>query len=86
MALRKGAYWGMRTNIADYQLSTAMTCPFAQTMALANAATRLKKLEVTLQERIINWGYAVCDAAIRTPVNAAAPLPPGFPFPSAGVG
>ena len=86
MALRKGAYWGMRTNIADYQLSTAMTCPFAQTMALANTATRLKKLDSTLQERIINWGYAVCDAAIRTHVNAAAPMPPGFPFPSAGVG
>lgn len=86
MALRKGAYWGMRTNIADYQLSTAMNCPFAQTLTLANTATRLKKLESVLQERIINWGYAVCDAAIRTHVNTAAPAPNGFPYSGAGVG
>ena len=84
--LRKGAYFGMRTNITDYNLPTAMDCPFAQTLALANTATRLKKLDSTLQERIINWGYAVCDAAVRTHVIPNAPLPAGFPYPSAGVG
>ncbi len=83
---RKGAYWGMRTDILDYELPTAMTCPFAQTLALANTATRLKKLEDILQERIINWGYAVCDAAIRTHVDEIAPLPPGFPYPAVGLG
>ncbi|HAF12304.1 MAG TPA: hypothetical protein DCK93_02325 [Blastocatellia bacterium] len=76
----------MRTDIADYDLSTAMDCPFPQTLALANTATRLKKLDATLQERIINWGYAVCDAAIRTHVNTTEPLPTGFPYPSVGVG
>lgn len=86
MALRMGAYWGMRTNIADYHLSTAMNCPFDQTLALANTATRLKNLDATLQQRIINWGYAVCDAAIRTHVNTAAPPPSGFPYVSVGVG
>ena len=86
MGLRKGAYWGMRTNIADYHLTTAMNCPFEQTLALANTATRLKKLDAALQEQIINWGYAVCDAAIRTHVNPIAPLPSSFPYASVGVG
>jgi NTE family protein len=86
LGLRKGAYWGMRTNIADYHLATAMNCAFEQTLALANAATRLKKLDSALQERIINWGYAVCDAAIRTHVNSNAPLPNRFPYASVGVG
>jgi len=86
MGLRKGAYWGMRTNILDYKLPTAMPCPFDQTLALANTATRLKGLDATLQERIINWGYAVCDTAIRTHVDRSLPLPPGFPYPAVGVG
>ncbi|MDX6576091.1 MAG: hypothetical protein QOE96_2044 [Blastocatellia bacterium] len=86
LGLRKGAYWGMRTDIADYHLTTAMNCPFQQTLALANTATRLKKLDGVLQERIINWGYAVCDAGIRTHVNPTAPLPSGFPYAAVGVG
>jgi NTE family protein len=87
MGLRKGAYWGMRTNIDDYHLPTAMkNCPFPQTLALANTATRLKALDGTLQERIINWGYAVCDTAIRTHLDSSAPAPSGFPYPSVGVG
>ena len=38
------------------------------------------------QERLINWGFAVCDAAIRTHVDPTAPLPAGFPYPAVGVG
>ena len=49
LGLRKGAYWGMRTNILDYQLPTAMNCPIEKTMALAGTPTRLKKLDRTLQ-------------------------------------
>jgi NTE family protein len=81
--LRKGAYWGIRTNIADYGLQDVLPCPFKQTTELANTPTRLKRLESDLQERLINWGYAVCDAALRTHVNPL--LPKGtFPY-SVGV-
>ncbi len=86
MKLRKGTYWGMRTDILHYKLPTAMPCPFNQTLALANTATRLKRLDGVQQERIINWGYAVTDAAIRTHVDTSAPVPPGFPYPAVGVG
>lgn len=85
LGARKGAYWGIRTNIADYALPNAMDCPFERTIALANVATRLKALDATLQERIINWGYAVCDAALRKHVDATLPPPVSFPYPAAGV-
>jgi NTE family protein len=85
LGVRKGAYWGIRTNIADYALPDAMDCPFTRTIDLANVATRLKALDATLQERIINWGYGVCDAALRKHVDNTLPRPTGFPYPSAGV-
>jgi len=84
-SVRKGTYWGIRTNIADYELPDAMNCQFSQTMALANVATRLKALDATLQERIINWGYAVCDAALRKHVDGTLPAPVTFPYPAAGI-
>jgi NTE family protein len=85
LGLRKGTYWGIRTNIADYKLPTAMNCPFDKSMELANTATRLKKLDGILQERIINWGYAVCDAAIRTHLDQNLAQPPAFPYPDSGI-
>lgn len=81
---KKGAYWGIRTNIADYGVGGALPCPHDRTMDLAQTPTRLKRLDDARQDRLINWGYAVCDAALRkhvVPVLAAA----RFPYPSTGV-
>jgi NTE family protein len=83
--LRKGAYWGIRTNIEDYQLADSMRCPFERTTVLANVATRLKAMDVTLQEKIINWGYGVCDAALRKHFDPLLPRPSAFPYPNADV-
>jgi NTE family protein len=82
---RKGAYWGIRTDIADYQLADALPCPHDRTMALAETPTRLKRMDDDLQERLINWGYAVCDAALRKHADPAIARPAGFPYPAAGV-
>ena len=86
LKLREGAYWGIRTNIADYNLATALNCPFPQTTALANIGTRLKKLDTRQQERLINWGYAVCDAAIRTYYDTTLLQKPVFPYERSGIG
>lgn len=83
--VRKGTYWGIRTNIADYGLPDAMNCPFTETLKLANTATRLKALDAVLQEKIINWGYAVCDAGLRKHVDGTLPAPLAFPYPASGV-
>jgi NTE family protein len=77
---RKGAYWGIRSDIGDYGLAGALPCPFDRTMALAKTATRLKRMPDELQERLINWGYAVCDAAVRKHVDAGVAAPAGFPY------
>jgi NTE family protein len=77
---------GIRTNILDYQLADALECPFDQTTNLANTPTRLKRLDSLLQDRIINWGYAVCDAAMRKHVDQSLPRPSGFPYPGSMVG
>ena len=85
MGIRKGAYWGVRTDIANYQLANALQCPHDRTLVLANTPTRLSKMDDLLQERLINWGYAVCDAAIRKHVEGRPPAPRDFPYPEAKV-
>jgi NTE family protein len=82
---RKGAYWGIRTDIADYALPSALPCPYPATMALASVPTRLGRMDGTTQERLINWGYAVCDAALRRHVHEDLGGPTGFPYPGAGI-
>jgi NTE family protein len=82
---RLGTYWGIRTDIADYELADALDCPHDRTLALAETPTRLKRVDETLQERLINWGYAVCDAAIRRHLKPELEKPAGFPYPAAGV-
>ena len=74
-AHRKGAYWGIRTNIADYELPTRCRARSSARWQLAETPTRLKRLDDDLQERLINWGYAVCDAALRKHVDPALAAP-----------
>jgi NTE family protein len=44
-------------------------------------ATRLEKVSDELQNSLINWGYAICDASLRTHFDPS--LPPGA-FPCQG--
>jgi NTE family protein len=83
--IRKGAYWGIRTNIADYGLADPLPCPHERTVQLAAVPTRLKRVPSRLQEQLINWGYAVSDAALRKHVKPDLARPAGFPYPQAGV-
>jgi len=73
--VRDGSDWGIGTDIRNYQLLTAVMCPIDATTKLAQTATRLTALDATLQEQLIDWGYAGCDSAMRRWVvpNAAAP-------------
>ena len=77
---REGAYWGIRTDIREYGLSDALRCPHDNTLALANIDTRLEALSDDIHERLINWGYAVCDAAMRRRVDSASSAPARFPY------
>jgi NTE family protein len=77
---RAGGYWGIGTDIADFGLANALPCPHDKTQAIAAVPTRLKGLDEADQERLINWGYAVCDAAVRKYVNPSLPAPTAFPY------
>lgn len=84
--LRDGAYWSIWTDIDDYPAESRLVCPHVKTLAIAGTKTRLAKLGPTQQERLINWGYAACDAAIRAYVDPMLRPPSGFPYPASGVG
>jgi len=77
---RSGTYWGIRANIADYNTPNALPCPVEKTIKLAAEKTRLKRLDAIVQERLINWGYAITDAAMRRWVNPGLSAPSGFPY------
>jgi NTE family protein len=84
---RDGAYWGIRSRIGKYgPPGGSLPCPDASTLRLAQTKTRLKEMDAGLQERLINWGYAICDAAMRKWVEPDAPPPAQFPYPAARVG
>jgi NTE family protein len=84
---REGTYWGIRSHIGDYgPPAGSLDCPDAKALKLAQTATRLAEMNDTLQERLINWGYAICDAGMRRWVEPEAQPPAGFPYPAAGVG
>jgi NTE family protein len=79
--LRAGAYWGIWTDIEEFGLPDALPCPKQKADAIAATPTRLKKLSTDDQDKIINWGYAICDAAMRKYGGAQSDIAPGFPYP-----
>lgn len=79
---RFGAYWSIRGNIEDYPATNKLECPHEKTLELANIETDLAAKDETTQRRLINWGYAICDAGIRSWVEDGLPVPLDFPYPN----
>ncbi len=75
-----GAYWGIHTSIGDYTASPLLCKDSDTTQGLARIGTRLRALDASVQEQLINWGYALADAAIRSYVDPSIPLG-RFPYP-----
>jgi len=83
---RTGAYWAIRSSVQDFGLRDPMAQPGeAQVRALAGVPTRLSALSPTLQERLINWGYVICDTALRAHVDPGQP-PGRLPYPDTDFG
>jgi NTE family protein len=58
------------------------------TRQLAATSTRLKKIDQTKQERLINWGYVICETAMRRhspELIEANTCPAEFPY-AVGIG
>lgn len=82
---RDGVYLGIRSHVADYHVEDPLPAPPERTILLADVPTRLDALDETLQERLVNWGYAICDAGLRRHLDPGAARPLGFPYPEAAV-
>jgi NTE family protein len=83
---RRGTYWGIRASALDTLPPDALDCPPEQADALAALPTRLKRMPISRQKRLINWGYAAADNAMRRWVVPNAPPPSRFPYPRAAIG
>ncbi|AFM17720.1 putative esterase of the alpha-beta hydrolase superfamily [Mycolicibacterium chubuense NBB4] len=62
---RTGMYVGIRSHISDFPTSVLSADPVTVTR-LAATPTRLDAMDPALQEQLINWGYVVCDAGLRS--------------------
>jgi NTE family protein len=87
---RQGCYWAVRSDAGRYPaaedpLGTRQRDP----TPLAALPTRLAALERSVQDRLINWGYAISDLALRSHVSPELArslgldltAPAGFPLP-----
>jgi NTE family protein len=64
---RLGAYWGIDTKIGEYPpVDDRLPCRDAVVRPLAEIRTRLNAFSDEEQGQLINWGYALCDAAMRS--------------------
>jgi NTE family protein len=80
-----GAYWGIRTPIDRYRVAGALPCPATASLRLAGTPTRLKALPEDHRRKLVNWGYAVSDAALRERFTPDAAPPAGFPWPASEI-
>jgi NTE family protein len=86
--LRKGMYVSTRSRIPQDFPRAVIPADPDKTRLLAEISTRLDELNDAEQEGLINWGYAVCDAGLRSYYmrdelqgEPATPLPyPGRPL------
>jgi NTE family protein len=80
---KRGAYWGIGTKIADYNAPQTLANDTPASESLEQEPTRLASIDTTRQGELINWGYALADAALRTRAELAIAPAAGQPVPSA---
>lgn len=78
---RFGSYWGIGSWVASYKLNDPIEVDQAIADDLASIPTRLGKLSETRQKQLINWGYVICDTALRKWVLPDDGKPDRLPFP-----
>jgi NTE family protein len=83
---RTGALWAIRTPYEDYpERSDRITAPPSRTEALSLVGTHMRGLDPVTAHRLVNWGYAITDAALRSYVKDVALDEPSLPFPPDGI-
>jgi NTE family protein len=77
----KGTYWGIATDIDRYKLDEPFATSNELTRSLKEVRTRLNSFSEEEQGHLINWGYALTDAAMRKWVLKGGSKPTKWPVP-----
>lgn len=80
---RNGVYFSIRSKISDYSAADKFCVDENQALELAEIPTRLAKLSGDTQKRLINFGYVMADAAIRSHFDGTSPREKSLPYPEA---
>jgi NTE family protein len=83
---KRGAYWGIGTRIEDYEDATFPFKDTTITDALAKVPTRLAQFDEDVRGQLVNWGYVLCDVALRTRAKLAIPATAAIPVPQWPIG
>lgn len=81
LGLRDGTYWGIRSDVGSYRLRDPLPFPPEEAARLAALPTRLAALPERDQEQLVNWGYVICDTALRRWVDPSLARPEALPYP-----
>lgn len=79
---KHGAYWGIGTKINDYHYPLALTSDNSNTLEMELIPTRLRSFNEKEQGQLINWGYALADAALGTHANITRGATASWPLPN----
>lgn len=81
---KSGAYWGIGTQIREFPmeekgLGVPLMTDSKLTRKIAGMRTRLNKFNDEEQSQLINWGFALADAALRSRYDVAIAASAGLP-------
>lgn len=80
---KRGGYWGIGTRVEAYRDADSPFRDTEVTNSLVSIPTRLSRFDDPVPSRLVNWGYVLCDVALRqraglpVPVATVLPLPDG---------
>jgi NTE family protein len=80
----EGTYWGITTTISKYCLGDSLPCDIKASELMAAVPTSLSKMSDETRGGLVNWGYALADAAIRKHVpniKVTGSCEPSWPCP-----
>ncbi|PBC01428.1 patatin-like phospholipase family protein [Mesorhizobium sp. WSM3860] len=81
-AKRVTAFCGIDVDITDFTAQQRLTVNTATVAALARMRTRLNPFSEEEQGRLINWGWLMMDAAMRSRITQDEPAPKAWPLPN----
>lgn len=77
----QGAYWSIGTNPSIYADVGGLPCRADAVVSLAHVDTRLHDFGDDVRGALVNWGYAICDKAVRRWYASDLPAATEWPMP-----